>query len=77
MPRPMLSKSILAIILALPLIGTGSIQPVSPVTVHEWGTFTTVAGSNGESVVWAPLKAASGICSPACLLHCVLSSSTA
>lgn len=23
-------------------------------TVHEWGTFTAVAGKNGDAVVWAP-----------------------
>lgn len=44
MPRPSGLKSIFSIALAAPLFGTGSIQPVTPVTVHEWGTFTSVAG---------------------------------
>ena len=24
-------------------------------TVHEWGTFTSIAGANGQSVEWSPL----------------------
>jgi hypothetical protein len=27
----------------------------SDLTVHEWGTFTTVAGENGQAVQWLPL----------------------
>jgi hypothetical protein len=27
----------------------------NPVTVHEWGTFTSVAAANGDPVPWAPL----------------------
>jgi hypothetical protein len=61
-------KSILAVVLALPLFGTGSIQPVSPVTVHEWGTFTSVTGIDGESVAWAPLRAAADL---PCFVHSV------
>jgi hypothetical protein len=31
-------------------------QPVErTLTVHEWGTFTSVAGSDGKAVEWAPL----------------------
>jgi hypothetical protein len=48
------------------IIGTGTIPPVTPVTVHEWGTFTSVAGSNGESVSWAPLEASSDL---PCFVH--------
>jgi hypothetical protein len=29
----------------------------SDVTVHEWGTFTSVAGADGSGVAWVPLKA--------------------
>ena len=28
------------------------------VTVHEWGTFTSIAGANGEAVGWSPLTGA-------------------
>ena len=32
-------------------------QEMAPdLTVHEWGTFTSVAGSDGQSVDWAPLN---------------------
>ena len=68
MPRPSIVKSILAFVLALPLFGTGSLQPVSPVTVHEWGTFTSVAGANGDSVTWAPLRAAGDL---PCFVHSI------
>jgi hypothetical protein len=68
MPRSSTVKSILAFVLALPLFGTGSIQPVFPVTVHEWGTFTSVAGANGESVMWAPLRAAADL---PCFVHSI------
>src|SRR5712664_473435 len=32
-------------------------RPVySSLTAHEWGTFTSIAGSNGEAVEWLPLS---------------------
>jgi len=30
-------------------------QTVSDLTVHEWGTFTAIAGKDGRAVEWAPL----------------------
>lgn len=33
----------------------------SPVTVHEWGTFTSVAGDHGEAVEWLPLSGAADL----------------
>ena len=30
-------------------------QPSVPLTVHEWGTFTSVAGAEGQAVRWLPL----------------------
>src|SRR3981189_226870 len=27
----------------------------SGITAHEWGTFTSVAGTNGQAVEWSPL----------------------
>src|SRR5712691_3745542 len=33
-----------------------SARPVySTLTVHEWGTFTSIAGSDGQAVEWSPL----------------------
>ncbi len=66
MPRLSVQKSILAVALVAPLFGAGLIQPDSTVTVHEWGTFTSVAGEHGESVVWAPLTATSDL---PCFVH--------
>jgi hypothetical protein len=82
MPQSPTLKFVLAIIIVLPLLGTGSILPdngsilpdkgsivpVNPVTVHEWGTFTSVAGKDGESVAWAPLRAASDL---PCFVHSI------
>jgi hypothetical protein len=32
-------------------------QPVNPdLTAHEWGTFTSIAGRNGQAVEWSPLN---------------------
>jgi hypothetical protein len=34
----------------------GQIQPVNPdLTAHEWGTFTSIAGKNGQAVKWSTL----------------------
>jgi hypothetical protein len=35
--------------------GVGSPYPSVDLTVHEWGTFTAVAGANGRAVEWTPL----------------------
>ncbi|HET6932163.1 MAG TPA: hypothetical protein VFI45_17680, partial [Candidatus Acidoferrum sp.] len=29
--------------------------PESDLTVHEWGTFTSIAGPDGQSMGWLPL----------------------
>jgi hypothetical protein len=37
--------------------GTQAAQPpraASPLTVHEWGTFTSIAGVDGQAVQWQP-----------------------
>jgi len=50
-------KAILTLSLCAPLFGAGLVLPVNPpVTVHEWGTFTSVADANGQSVPWVPLN---------------------
>jgi hypothetical protein len=37
-------------------------QPIpQPLIVHEWGTFTSVAGADGHAVEWLPLQAASDL----------------
>lgn len=46
-------------ILAAGAVACGLALPSTPgdLTVHEWGTFTSVAGSDGQAVAWAPFKA--------------------
>jgi hypothetical protein len=61
--RFILSLSLLA------LVGAGAAfapTPVSDVTVHEWGTFTTVAGHGGGAIEWLPL---SGPTDLPCFVH--------
>ena len=40
-------------LIALSLTATAAFA--SPFTVHEWGTFTSVAGDDGKAVAWHPL----------------------
>src|SRR5580692_9262427 len=51
-----LLKCMFAIILAAPIFGSAG-NPNSGVTVHEWGTFTTVADAAGGEAPWSPLGA--------------------
>lgn len=41
-------------VLITAIAATTSTDP-RPVTVHEWGTFTSIAGKNGRAVPWQPL----------------------
>ena len=34
--------------------GAGSIRDPEALVVHEWGTFTSIAGENGEAIAWTP-----------------------
>ena len=38
-----------------------SVPAASPVTVHEWGTFTSVAGEDGGAIEWRPLSGPSDL----------------
>lgn len=66
MPRFFILRFALTAALAVSLSGSDSILPGNPVTVHEWGTFTTVAGRDGEPVAWAPLSFKSDL---PCFVH--------
>jgi hypothetical protein len=44
------------IVLALAAILIGSNGATSGLVVHEWGTFTSVAGRDGAAMEWAPLS---------------------
>ncbi len=43
------------LMLALPALGLST--PAPGLVVHEWGTFTSVAGKDGVPVEWRPLRA--------------------
>ena len=34
--------------------GSAAPRPAAPLTVHEWGTFTSIAGEDGRAVQWLP-----------------------
>jgi hypothetical protein len=53
-------KSAVAILLAAPIFGSGG-NPDTAVTVHEWGTFTTIADGSGGSEPWSPLGGTSDL----------------
>ena len=44
-----------AMLLAPRVVGRRTSAPSSDLTVHEWGTFTSVAGRDGAAVDWLPL----------------------
>ncbi len=55
----MSSKSVFAITLALlacSLFAGGLSGPPEDVVVHEWGTFTSIAGPDGNALEWIPLS---------------------
>jgi hypothetical protein len=53
-------KCTLAILLAAPIFGSAG-NPDSGLTVHEWGTFTTIADGAGGSEPWSPLGGVSDL----------------
>ena len=44
-------------LLAFSLTGWSADEPqaVPDLTVHEWGTFTAIAGTDGRAIEWLPL----------------------
>jgi hypothetical protein len=54
------TKCAVAVLLAAPIFGSGG-NPESGVTVHEWGTFTTIADGAGGSEQWSPLGGTSDL----------------
>jgi len=56
-----LFKSALAILLASPIFGGDGTPTQQGLRVHEWGTFTSVAGEAGGPQAWAPLSGPSDL----------------
>ena len=50
-------KSVIALSLLTPLFAADAFPPVTGLTVHEWGTFTSVASESGSPMEWSPLSA--------------------
>ena len=66
MPQSTIWKSVFLTALAIPLFGATLPPTPNDLTVHEWGTFTSVAGYNGSSLQWAPLSVAGDL---PCFVH--------
>ncbi len=61
MPGKKLSRWTFAVLLGcalapVALLGTRTRPVYSGLTAHEWGTFTSVAGADGQAVEWSPLN---------------------
>jgi len=55
-------KSFFVVLLVAPMFGSDAVLPKSvDLTVHEWGTFTSVAGESGAPVPWTSLAAPSDL----------------
>src|SRR5580692_9399943 len=59
-------KCTLAVLIAAPIFGSAG-NPDTGLTVHEWGTFTTVADASGGSEPWSPLGGTSDL--PCFVMH--------
>ncbi len=57
----MFSKSAIVLSLLVPVFAADTGAPAASLTVHEWGTFTSVAGENGAPVPWVALAAPSDL----------------
>src|SRR3989449_6524354 len=72
MPRKPLLFSVYALLVCCFAISShslgGEARPVySSLTAHEWGTFTSIAGSDGQAVEWSPLTGSTDL--PAFVEH--------
>jgi hypothetical protein len=58
-------RAALSILLAAPVFGADTL-PSQGLVAHEWGTFTSVAGENGEAVNWQSLTGSTDL---PCFVH--------
>ena len=56
-----LPKLVRLILLAAPLFSAEGLWSPGGLVAHEWGTFTSVAGEDGNAVPWAPLSGPSDL----------------
>ena len=54
-------KNLLFILTGLLLLTISIHAQANDLIVHEWGTFTSIAGKNGEAQTWRPLNGASDL----------------
>ena len=55
-------RDILLLLAALTVsASTDQVPPVTDLVVHEWGTFTSIAGEDGLPVEWLPLTGQSDL----------------
>lgn len=59
-------RTAFAVLLAVPIFGADTLPPLQGLIAHEWGTFTSVAGAQGEALTWTPLTGASDL---PCFVH--------
>jgi hypothetical protein len=52
----MIVKAATALCFFVPLLATDSVPPTTGLTVHEWGTFTSIAAADGGSEPWVSLS---------------------
>ena len=64
---------LVACVFLLALLTPSAPSTQSPMTVHEWGTFTSVAGEHGEAVQWLPQ---SGVADLPCFVDRLVSNPT-
>ena len=59
-------RTAVAVLLSAPIFGADTLPPNQGLVAHEWGTFTSVAGTHGEDLRWLPLTGASDL---PCFVH--------
>lgn len=60
-------KTAIAVLLAAPAFAAEGVPAPAALIAHEWGTFTSVAGADGNPVPWSPLSGPSDL--PCFVLH--------
>ena len=61
MYRPLILAYVLSTLTAATIAAPAAAPPAGGVVVHEWGTFTAIAGSDGRAVEWLPLAGRSDL----------------